>query len=145
MDTGLGFYRPEREDATRRRIISPTFSSWPEARAPHTRAGRPRGAVTERNAVAERSGSAVGTSENASAGAVSDTIARTARAEATHGVNERMAVCFLAWKAGRTSDISSSNGANPGISNHQPWEVARIVGWNIFDDRSLYTFKKDKL
>jgi len=91
----MGEYSPEREEATRRRSMSPTFSSCPEARAPHTSAGRTRGAGTERNAVAERSGSAVGAREKASAGAVCDAIARMAMAAATHGVNERMTVCFL--------------------------------------------------
>ena len=129
MNAGLGFYSPEKVEATRRRIISPTLSSWPEARAPHTRAGRTRGAVAERNAVvAERSGSAVGASENASAGAVSDAIARTARAAATHGVNERMTVGFLAWKDVRNlMNLEFKRCENPGISNHQPWKVARIV------------------
>ena len=122
MNAGLGFYSPEKVEATRRRIISPTFSSWPEARAPHTRAGRTRGAVAERNAVvAERSGSAVGASENASAGAVSDAIARTARAAATHGVNERMTVGFLAWKDVRNLEFKRCENPESQTTSPERW------------------------
>jgi len=87
-------YRPERDEATRRRMVSTTLWSSAEARAPHTRFERAREVPSGRSAVAERSWSAAGATENASAGAGSVAIAMRARAAAMPTATAERAMTF---------------------------------------------------